>query len=321
MLLPGSAHPHPPRPAADLADWLGVEVATVERWVAAGLPCGPAGIDAFAAVNWLSDRLDEAPVLRSRWQRFLGWFAPYVAGEDRAAVRQVSRSHRLFLPHEPKTIRWWLPRIHGASNEQWSVANAATASHVKVYSAEADGYATVKLRPERRAAPDLVPLVEEVVAGFDYGYRHHRPDDVYHGRTTGSCIDLAFALGERLTAIGRPWRLCSGVIAHTALANPHFWLEVETTAGLWIPVDPSIPAIAKRFSALHRGDWRTWARAYTGGIDARRITLCRGETPLRDIPGGPTVGSTIGEAVVDDVNAWSCIDWVCGECRWEFERA
>lgn len=320
MLLPGASHPHPHRSPDDLADWLGVDATRVRGWVAAGMPSTPTGIDAFAAVNWLSDRLDEAPVLRARWQRFLGWFAPFVAGEDRAATRQVSRSHRLFLPHEPSTIRWWLPRIDQAIDESWSVPVAETSTHVKIYGIEADGYATVKLRPERRAAPDLVPLVEEVVDGFTYGYRHHRPDDDYHGRTTGSCLDLTFALGERLTAIGRPWRLCSGVIAHTALANPHFWLEVETAAGVWITVDPSLPALAKRFAALHRTDWRTWARAYTGGCDARRITLCRGEAPLRDIPGGSTIGSTIGEAVVDGENAWSCIDWVCGECRWEFER-
>lgn len=321
MLLPGAAHPHPPRSPADLAEWLGVEPARVSTWIAAGMPTIPGGVDAFAAVNWLSDRLDEAPVLRARWQRFIGWFAPFVAGEDRATVRRVSRSHRLYVPHEPTSIRWWIPRLLDSEDEEWSVAHASTKTHVKVYGTEADAWATVKTRPERRAAPDLVPVVEDVINGFTYGYRHHRPDDDYHGRTAGSCLDLTFAVGQRLTDMGRPWRLCSGVIAHTALANPHFWLEVEAAGGVWIPVDPTLPALAKRFAAIHHGDWRQWARAYTGGCDARRVTLCRGEAPLRDIPGGATIGSTIGEAVVDDVNAWSCIDWVCGECRWEFERA
>ena len=321
MLLPGAAHPHPPRSPADLAEWLGVEPVRVSTWIAAGMPTIPGGVDAFAAVNWLSDRLDEAPVLRARWQRFIGWFAPFVAGEDRATVRRVSRSHRLYVPHEPTSIRWWIPRLLDSEDEEWSVAHASTKTHVKVYGTEADAWATVKTRPERRAAPDLVPVVEDVINGFTYGYRHHRPEDDYHGRTAGSCLDLTFAVGERLTDMGRPWRLCSGVIAHTALANPHFWLEVEAAGGVWIPVDPTLPALAKRFAAIHHGDWRQWARAYTGGCDARRVTLCRGEAPLRDIPGGATIGSTIGEAVVDDVNAWSCIDWVCGECRWEFERA
>ena len=321
MLLPGAAHPHPPRSPADLAEWLGVDPARVSTWIAAGMPTIPGGVDAFAAVNWLSDRLDEAPVLRARWQRFIGWFAPFVAGEDRATVRRVSRSHRLYVPHEPTSIRWWIPRLLDSEDEEWSVAHASTKTHVKVYGTEADACATVKTRPERRAAPDLVPVVEDVINGFTYGYRHHRPEDDYHGRTAGSCLDLTLAVGERLTEMGRPWRLCSGVIAHTALANPHFWLEVEAAGGVWIPVDPTLPALAKRFAAIHHGDWRQWARAYTGGCDARRVTLCRGEAPLRDIPGGATIGSTIGEAVVDDVNAWSCIDWVCGECRWEFERA
>ena len=321
MLLPGAAHPHPPRSPADLAEWLGVDPARVSTWIAAGMPTIPGGVDAFAAVNWLSDRLDEAPVLRARWQRFIGWFAPFIAGEDRATVRRVSRSHRLYVPHEPTSIRWWIPRLLDSEDEEWSVAHASTKTHVKVYGTEADAWATVKTRPERRAAPDLVPVVEDVINGFTYGYRHHRPEDDYHGRTAGSCLDLTFAVGERLTDMGRPWRLCSGVIAHTALANPHFWLEVEAAGGVWIPVDPTLPALAKRFAAIHHGDWRQWARAYTGGCDARRVTLCRGEASLRDIPGGATIGSTIGEAVVDDVNAWSCIDWVCGECRWEFERA
>lgn len=321
MLLPGAAHPHPPRSPADLAEWLGVDPARVSTWIAAGMPTIPGGVDAFAAVNWLSDRLDEAPVLRARWQRFIGWFAPFIAGEDRATVRRVSRSHRLYVPHEPTSIRWWIPRLLDCEDEEWSVAYASTKTHVKVYGTEADAWATVKTRPERRAAPDLVSVVEDVINGFTYGYRHHRPEDDYHGRTAGSCLDLTFAVGERLTDMGRPWRLCSGVIAHTALANPHFWLEVEAAGGVWIPVDPTLPALAKRFADIHHGDWRQWARAYTGGCDARRVTLCRGEAPLRDIPGGATIGSTIGEAVVDDVNAWSCIDWVCGECRWEFERA
>ena len=297
-----------------MAVWLGVPEPRVQRWISEGLPAPGGILDAFQTTNWLNSRLDEAPVLRARWRRYLRWFQPFVNGTDRAVTRSVVRHHRLLLPHTPRSITWWLPRL---PNEQWDVPVTTTATHVQLHVAQATATAQVRCTPVSDLQPDLVPLVEEVVASFTYGYRHHRPHDEYHGRTGGSCIDLAFALGDHLTSRGRPWRLCSGVVAHTALANPHFWLEVEVPGG-WAPVDPSLPAIARTFAAVHDGDWRAWTRAYTGGCDARRITLLRGDSPVSGIPDGATVGSLIGEAVVDGQNAWPCIDWVCGECRWEF---
>ncbi len=288
----------------------------MRAWIAAGLPAPGGLIDAFQASNWLTDRLDQAPVLRARWRRYLRWFQPFVAGTDKPVARQVVRHHRLFLPQPAQVISWWLPRLTG---ERWDVPIGSTsATHVLLHSAQASASATVGCTPVYNPQPDLVPLVEDVIANFTYGYRHHRPHDEYHGRVSGSCIDLAFALGDHLTSIGRPWRLCVGVVAHTALANPHFWLEVETAGGGWAAVDPTLPAIARAFASLHDSDWRLWVRAYTGGCDARRITLLRGDSPVTGIPAGATVGSLIGEAVVDGRNAWPCIDWVCGECRWEF---
>ena len=319
LLLPGAAHPHPRRAPADLAAWLGVPPGRVARWIDEGLPAPGGTLDAFQAVNWLNGRIGEAPVLASRWRRFLRWFQPFVDGRDRAVRRTVVRRHRLFLPRDHLPVSWWLPRLEG---ERWDVPVEAGPTHVRLASDAASAQAEVACAPASDHQADLLPLVEEVVADFAYGYRHHRPDDEYHGRTEGSCLDLAFALGDRLTEAGRPWRLCSGVIAHTALANPHFWLEVETAGGGWATVDPSLPAIARTFAALGGTDWRAWARAYTGGRDARRIVLLRGEAPVRGIPGGATLGSLIGEAVVEteqgQANAWPCIDWVCGECRWEF---
>jgi hypothetical protein len=77
-------------------------------------------------------------------------------------------------------------------------------------------------------------------------------------------------------------------------------------------VDPSLPAIARMLGA----DWRSVARAYAGGCDARRVQLS--PQPISEAIGGPTVASLIGEATVDGVNAWACIDWVCGDCSAEF---
>ncbi len=314
-LLPGPAHPHPPRPPAELAAWLGVDEARVRAWLDDGLPAIEGAIDAFVAVNWLSGRIDEVPALASRWRRYLRWFQPFVAGTDRPRRVTVTRHHRLFLPRPVADgILWWLPRL---ADEAWNVPVDVGPTHVRLRVSAASAVARVQQTPHSHPQPDLIPLVEEVVAGFTYGYRHHRPDDAHGERPAGSCLDLTLALGNHLSARGRPWRVCCGVVAHTALANPHFWLEVEAVGG-WVPVDPTLPAIARTFAGLSPAPWREWVRAYTGGCDARRVVLRRGEAPIAGIPGGATLGSLIGEVTVAGVNAWPCLDWVCGECRWEF---
>ena len=111
--------------------------------------------------------------------------------------------------------------------------------------------------------------------------------------------------------------MVSGVVARTSIANPHFWLEVEDVGGGWIPVDPALPALARRFG---QGDeWRAWVRAWTGGRDPGCVTLARGDIGV-SVPGGATLGSAIGEVVIDGRNAWACLDWVCGVCTWGFRE-
>ena len=101
--------------------------------------------------------------------------------------------------------------------------------------------------------------------------------------------------------------------ARTGLATPHVWLEVADADSTWTPVDPSLPAIGRLLGA----DWRTWARAWTGSHDGLRITVARGDLSLARIPGGATLHSLVGEAVIaDGANAWACCDWACGECSW-----
>jgi hypothetical protein len=72
-------------------------------------------------------------------------------------------------------------------------------------------------------------------------------------------------------------------------------------------------------------DWRAWARAFTGGVDGRRIELV-GTADEDEIPGGLTCAGAVGEAIVTGMdgvrrNGWTCIDWVCGECSGDFAPA
>jgi hypothetical protein len=172
---------------------------------------------------------------------------------------------------------------------------------------------------------ELAALVEQVAADFRYEYRHHQPWEYRHElsskvgteltpRWVGSCLDCALALGARLNERSRPWRLKAGMVADSRIANPHFWLEAQTLDGQWAPLDPTLPAIVRMVG----GDWRAAARAWTGACDARRVTLGTVGIGLPDIPGGASVGSLMGEAVVDGMNAWPCLDWVCGDCEADF---
>jgi hypothetical protein len=121
--------------------------------------------------------------------------------------------------------------------------------------------------------------------------------------------------------MSRPWRLVAGLVANTAIANPHFWVEAEVAGGRWAPLDPSLPAIVRMVG----GDWRAAARAWTGALDARRVTLGVVGAGLPGIPGGGSIGSAIGEAVATGADgvarsAWACLDWVCGDCEAEFSE-
>ena len=104
---------------------------------------------------------------------------------------------------------------------------------------------------ERFAACPEITQVETLARDFlhtySYGYRRHRRDGA--GRLLahlqpGSCLDAAVCFQDVCTSAGLAVTLIGGIIAHNSLANPHFWLEVETAAGP-MPVDITIPAIAR----------------------------------------------------------------------------
>jgi hypothetical protein len=348
-LTPGHAHPHGPCRPAELARFVHVDIEQVLRWVALGMPTLADGrIDPFSASNWLSaGRLDECPALARRWRTYLVWFAPFVAGQDRARKVRWTRTHRLYLPSIPVRLSWWLPAVAHTQGqfhlaERLPLADALTTTVEDRFARlegvpanslpVARGEVEIGLHPTAVMTPGdddhraLAPLVEEVAGTFRYEYRHHRGDDWVHdarppARAAGSCLDCALALGARLDAIARPWRLVAGLVANTAIANPHFWLEAQVIGGRWAPLDPSLPAIVRMVG----GDWRAAARAWTGALDARRITLGVVGAGVPGIPGGASVGSAMGEAVATGVDgversAWPCLDWVCGDCEAEFSE-
>lgn len=348
FLLPGAAHPHPPLPAEDLADRLGVPTAEVLSWVKEGLETSGGLIDPFAASNWLCwGRLERCPLLQRRWQSYVRWFLPHVHGEDTPQRYRIRQAHRLYLPRPVDELAWYVPRLpvcstqaevravsavtagaaepteHGLAGAFWRLTWKRPVEHVEMACEWAVEVRPrpVDIFPERA---ELIELVSTLVEEFRYEYRHHGPvEDPRQALTVGvdgiagSCLDCALELGRRLTARGRDWRLCAGVVASTAVANPHFWLKVDTQAG-WVPVDPSLPAIARMLGL----EWRGFVDAYVGGCDARRITIAEIDQPVPSVPGGASIGSRLGEviATVDGQrqNAWACLDWVCGECTWAF---
>lgn len=349
LLAPGHVHPHGPCRPAELARFVHVSVEQVLHWVALGLPTLSDGrIDPFVASNWLSaGHLDECPALARRWRTYLVWFAPFVAGQDRARRVRWTRTHRLYLPEVPTRLTWWLPAPGVALGQQVIAERPPAADGFtavdegrfhRLEGAPVDATPTARgavdlaLTPSAILAPDdddqriLAPLVEDVAGTFRYEYRHHRPDDWVlcappSSRTDGSCLDCALALAARLDGIGRPWRLVAGLVANTAIANPHFWIEAGCSGGRWAPLDPSLPAIVRMVG----GDWRAAARAWTGSLDARRVTLGVVDSGLQGIPGGGSIGSAIGEAMAICADgtarsAWPCLDWVCGDCEAEFSE-
>jgi len=339
-LAPGDAHPNPPLAPDDLAERFHVDADEIRRWLDAGLPTNAAGrVDPFNCANWLSwGRLDRCPALARRWRGYLLRFASFVAGTAQPVRRRWRRTHRLHLPVDVDRVRWWLP---ASAVDEWqsvSVAQPLAVDGVMARAVDggwrldlvapqrvpfARGEEVVERAIRRGLGPDdaeyrsLLALVEDVAAEFRYEYRHHAPGETAVGiaGVSGSCLDCVRALGARLAEADRPWRLVGGIVADSALANPHFWVETETTRG-WQPLDPSLPAIARMLGA----DWRAFARAYTGGLDAARVAFATLDP--RGLPAGPTVASLIGEAMVEidgiERDAWACIDWVGGDCEAEF---
>ncbi len=335
-LLPGDADPNRPATPEDLAERLRVPEDALRAWIAEGLPTVGGLVDPFAATNWISwNRLADCPALARAWRGYLLVFAGFLSGDDAPRRVRWTRTHRVHLPFASRACDRFLPRPLDApwqrvlADDGLGGRALPAGAHWLVRAQRADealvGIVDIELHPRRLLAPgspqhgELLAAVEELVADFSYEYRHHAGGEAVvadEERRSGSCLDCVRELARRLASRGRTSRLVAGVIAHDAFANPHFWLEVDTGIGP-VPVDPSLPAIARMLGA----DWRAVAAAYTGGCDARRVAFA--SQPVDRIPDGPTIASLIGEVAVEDDagqrwNAWPCLDWVCGDCEQRF---
>ncbi len=319
FLDPGDNHPNAPCLPAELARRLAVSEATLAVWCGEGCPAQPDGrFDPFAVCNWLSwGRLERCPVLARRWRTWLRWFTT-VGRPCRVVVR---RSQTCLLP-ETRPLRWLVPEPGDAPGQQvlarqWSegepldgfrlIERPAAREHG--WSAE-DELALAPQTAEPRDRPLFEGLLGELAAGFTYAYRRHRAGEAVGD--SGTCLDLARRCGGELTRLGRPWRLVSGVVAHRGLANVHFWVEADDGPAGWIPLDPTIPAVARMLGA----DWRATVPLAVGRHDARRIRVAAVHGPVDDTLGG--IGGWL-DAGGDE--AMYCSDWAIGECAWSIAAA
>lgn len=315
-LDPGDRHPHAPCAAAALARRLGVPAAALDDWAAEGCPRLPDGrCDPYAVVNWLSwGRLARCPLLARRWRMWLSWFT----ARPRPRRLRVVRAQRCWLP-AARALVWWVPEPADTPGQrvlarQWEAGEAAGAwrrlawapAVEHAWRAE-DEVELVPLSWPRRERPDLETMLAELVAEFAYAYRRHRAGDWPLGR--GTCLDLALQAGARCS---RPWRLVSGVIAHRALAHPHFWLEVDDGTCGWIPVDPSPAAVARMLGE----DWRPLIAAGIGRWAARCIRIAAALGPV-----GDDLGGIAGRLDAEGDEALYCSDWAIGACSWQIAAA
>lgn len=319
FLDPGDNHPNGPCLPAEISRRLAIEESALARWLADGCPALPDGrLDPFVVCNWLSwGRLDRCPILARRWSVWLRWFTT-VGKPCRVVVR---RSQSCLLP-EARPLRWQVPEPPDAPGQtilarQWMDGEAAEGHRIierataqeHRWSAE-DEIALAPLAVEPRDRRFFETLLGDLAAGFTYAYRRHRPGEPVGD--TGTCLDLARRCGAELTRFGRPWRLVSGVVAHRGLANVHFWVEADDGPAGWIPLDPTIPAVARMLGA----DWRAIVPLAVGRHDGRRIRVAAASGPVSDDMGG--IGGRL-DAGGDE--AMYCTDWAVGECAWSVATA
>lgn len=319
FLEPGDDHPNAPCAPGELAARLRVSQGDIAGWIADGCPAQPDGrLDPYAVSNWLSwGRLDRCPVLARRWSAWLRWFT--TTGRPCRIV--VRRAQSCLLPVE-RPLRWLVPEPGDAPGQQvlarqWDEGEPVAGCRLLERAPDREHRWTAEdeLALEAQAAEPrdravFEGLLRELAASFTYAYRRHRPGEAV--TTTGTCLDLARLCGEELTRLGRPWRLVSGVVAHRGLANAHFWVEADDGPAGWIPLDPTIPAVARMLGT----DWGAVVPMAVGRHDARRIRVAAAPGPVGDDLGG--IGGRL-DAGGDE--GLYCTDWAIGDCGWSIAAA
>lgn len=325
QLDPGASHPNAPCLPEAIAQRLGVTAAVLDRWCGDGLPATADGLlDPYAVVSWVSwNRLESCPGLARKWRAWLRWFT----STGRPCRITVRRGQEVYLP-AARRLRWWVPEPPDAPGQRvigrmWSEGEPCGRHRLLRREQPAERHrwqaeddlelAAVEAAPSDR--PWCEALVAELAAAFTYAYRRHGPGDGL--RWDGTCLDLALQCGRALAERGRPWRLVSGVVAHRGLANVHFWVEFDDGPAGWIPLDPTIPAVARMLG----GDWRAAVPWAVGRHDGRRIRVSDAEGELGGIPGGAQLWSCGGELDAEGDGALYCTDWAVGECSWSVSAA
>ena len=319
FLEPGDDHPNAPCPVAEIASRLRVAEGDVAAWIVDGCPALPDGrLDPYVVSNWLSwGRLERCPALARRWHAWLRWFT--TTGRPCRVV--VRRAQTCLLPAS-RAVRWQVPEPGDDPGQrvlarQWDEGEPGGGCRLleRAPAREHRWTAEDELALEPRAVePRDRTLFEGLLSGlaatFTYAYRRHRPGEPV--TNTGTCLDLARLCGDELTRLGRPWRLVSGVVAHRGLANAHFWVEADDGPAGWIPLDPTIPAVARMLGA----DWRTMVPLAVGRHDARRIRVAASAGPV-----GEDLGGIGGRLDAGGDEAIYCTDWAIGECGWSIAAA
>lgn len=334
LCFPGLSQPNAPLDETQLAKRFGVSAEQVSQWLSLGLPrTSDDRIDPFECCNWLSwGHLEKAPALKRLWRQFVAHFRSFANGSDTGRHLEWNREVVLYLPEHASATDWYICKMQSDfSWQQHTVINDISAlgtvqedeRYYKICTDEIQPHARMayqlQIKPQRvldhsdNAFKELFPLFTEIIDAFKYIYRiHELHDSKENAGLTGTCLDCALYSAKIFEERGYQTRLVGGVIGHSALLNAHHWIEVETSQG-WAPLDASIPAIIRMLGE----DWEPWAKSYCGGLDSGRIALTRGPG-FWDVPEQNFVSAATGAATTEidqqRLNAWPCIDWVCGEC-------
>lgn len=96
------------------------------------------------------------------------------------------------------------------------------------------------------------------IAGYDFCWLWPPLEtDLAFARRTrlANCRSAAGVLVEEAPRLGVEARLAYGLLVAPPYSTPHNWSEVRAEDGSWVPLDPLLLSLLKRFSELDAADW------------------------------------------------------------------